>query len=101
VRCNPSDWRHDAIPNVLLWSKPSVKGAGYSAEIFCFYIETPAIPVLLPACRPLLAELESDQNLLLPHTALHLGARTLDVGCGSGAASLEFEWVVSRTVKFS
>jgi ubiquinone/menaquinone biosynthesis C-methylase UbiE len=37
---------------------------------------------------PLLAEFESHQYLLLPHTARHLGARNLDVGCGSGAASL-------------
>jgi SAM-dependent methyltransferase len=37
---------------------------------------------------PLLTEFEKHQNLLMPHTAPHLGARNLDVGCGSGAASL-------------
>jgi ubiquinone/menaquinone biosynthesis C-methylase UbiE len=36
----------------------------------------------------LLAELESHQQLLLPHTAMHVGPRNLDVGCGSGVASL-------------
>ena len=37
---------------------------------------------------PLLAEFESHQQLLLPHTAAHLGPRNLDVGCGSGVASV-------------
>jgi ubiquinone/menaquinone biosynthesis C-methylase UbiE len=37
---------------------------------------------------PLFAEFESHQELLLPHTAVHLGLRNLDVGCGSGVASV-------------
>src|SRR5438477_10715922 len=37
---------------------------------------------------PLFAEFESHQELLLPHTAAHLGLRNLDVGCGSGVASV-------------
>src|SRR5438552_17817740 len=37
---------------------------------------------------PLFAEFESHQELLLPHTAAYLGLRNLDVGCGSGAASV-------------
>src|SRR5436305_14581344 len=37
---------------------------------------------------PLFAEFESHQELLLRHTAAHLGLRNLDVGCGSGVASV-------------
>lgn len=40
------------------------------------------------AADPLFAEFESHQDLLLPHTAPHLRLRNLDVGCGSGAASV-------------
>src|SRR4051812_168774 len=36
----------------------------------------------------LFAEFERHQELLLPHTAAHLGLRNLDVGCGSGVASV-------------
>ena len=36
----------------------------------------------------ILAELERHQDLLLPHTAAHLSESNLDVGCGSGVASL-------------
>src|SRR5436190_13121317 len=37
---------------------------------------------------PLFAQFESHQELLLPHTAAHLGLRNIDVGCGSGVASV-------------
>src|SRR3954464_7660642 len=42
----------------------------------------------MPAEDLLFAELERHQELLLPHTAAHLGLRNLDVGCGSGVASV-------------
>src|SRR5436190_9170784 len=42
----------------------------------------------MPAEDLLFAELERHQELLLPHTAAHLGLGNLDVGCGSGVASV-------------
>src|SRR2546423_8062815 len=37
---------------------------------------------------PLLEEFHKHQELLLPHTGLHIGETNLDIGCGTGLTSV-------------